>query len=364
MKTKRYGVLIHGAGWVSTQHLAAFQKNPSTQVLAISSRRLESARRRGEDAGLKEIAFYDDFAKALEHPGIDLVSICTPQYLHCANVVAAARAGKHLVIEKPLGNSLEEVRAMRDAVAEAGVKTVVSFVLRWNPLFCSLKRLMAEGAVGTPYYVETDYLHHVGSYWSGWGDTCSLEKGRNAMLVGGCHAVDALRWFASTGQHAAAHPTEVYGYAGGYRKDRAEEYNPYTNRWATGAPPMEYDGLEVLLVRFDNGVLGKVSVNFDCILPYRFPVRVFGDRGSIFDNRLWSPGRQDSNDWMEVSGVCPDSADVAHHPFQAQIDHFVECLAQNVESHCNLEDALKTHEVIFAAQECYRTGRPVKLPLA
>jgi predicted dehydrogenase len=363
MKSRRYGVLVHGAGWVSTQHIAAFQKNPSTQVLAISSRRLESARLRGEEAGLKEVVYYDDYAQALQHPGVDIVSICTPQYLHCANVLAAAQAGKHLVIEKPLGNSLEELRMMRKAVAEAGVKTLVSFVLRWNPLFCALKALMAEGAVGTPYYVETDYLHHVGSFWSGWGDTCTVEKGRNAMLVGGCHAVDALRWFASSGEFSAANPVEVFGIAGGYRKGKTEEYNPYTNHWSANALPMEYDGLEVLLVKFDNGVFGKVSVNFDCIMPYRFPVRIFGDQGSIFDNRIWSHKYPGQKDWVELPDLSPDSGDVTHHPFQAQMDHFVECLEKNVESHCSLEDALKTHEVIFAAQECYRTGRPVRLSL-
>ena len=59
----------------------------------------------------------------------------------------------------------------------------------------------------------------------------------------------------------------------------------------------------------------------------------------------------------------PDSSDVEHHPFQGQIDHFVECLRGGVESHCNLDDAIQTHEVVFAALECYKTGRPVRLPL-
>jgi predicted dehydrogenase len=52
---------------------------------------------------------------------------------------------------------------------------------------------------------------------------------------------------------------------------------------------------------------------------------------------------------------------VSHHPFQAQIDHFVECLQNDIESHCNLADAMKTHQVVFAALECYETGQPVRL---
>jgi predicted dehydrogenase len=363
MKTRRFGVLIHGAGWVSTQHIAAFQKNPQTQVLAISSRKIESARLRACESGLGDVALYDHYEQALAHPGVDIVSICTPQQYHCANVVQAAGAGKHLVIEKPIGNSLAEMQAMRKAVAATGVKSVVSFVLRWNPLFRMIKTLMADNALGRPYYVEVDYLSQVGSWWSGWRDTCGKESGISAMLVAGCHAIDALRWFADPGETAAANPVEVYAVSGGYRKGRRDEFNPITNRWIQNAPLMEYDGLEVALVKFDNGALGKVATNFDCVMPYRFPVRIFGDRGSLLDNRIWShkfPGQQD---WIELPALCPDSSDVTHHPFQAEIDHLVECIEEDRESHCNLEDAIKTHEVVFAAQECYRTGRPVRLPL-
>ena len=61
--------------------------------------------------------------------------------------------------------------------------------------------------------------------------------------------------------------------------------------------------------------------------------------------------------------ILPDSSDVTHHPFQEEIDHFVDCLERGVESHCNLEDAVKSHEIVFAAQRCYETQQPVQLPL-
>ena len=361
MSKKTYGVLINGAGWVCTQHIAAFQNNPATRVVAISSRSLASAQQRAAAAGLKDAVCYDDFSQALRHPGVDIVAVCTPQHVHCENVLAAAKAGKHLLIEKPVGNSPAELRRMRDAVRRAGVKTVVGFVLRWNPLFRTLKAMSADGAFGKVYSVEADYLSHNGSWWSGWADTCTAKNGVSAMLVAGCHAVDALRWFAGRGEFEAANPVEVFAIAGGYRKGRTTEFNPFKNAWVKNAPPMEYDGLEMALVKFDNGVIGKVSVNFDCVMPYRFPIRIFGDRGTVFDNRVWShkfPGQQN---WVELPAIQPESSDVSHHPFQAEVDHFVECLQRDVESHCNLEDALRTHEVAFAALECYRTRRPVRL---
>lgn len=126
---------------------------------------------------------------------------------------------------------------------------------------------------------------------------------------------------------------------------------------------MEYPGLEMVLVKFSNGVLGKVSANFECIQPYMFPIEIFGDKGSVKNNRIWShkyPGQQD---WKTIDAVPPDLSDVSHHPFQAQADHFIECLESETESHANLENAAKSHEIIFAAQEFYRKGVPVKLPL-
>lgn len=352
-----------GAGWVSTQHIAAYVHNPHTEVVAICDRRVEQARQRAAEAKLADAAIYDDLAKALRHPGVDIVSICTPQHVHCQQVLAAAEAGKHILVEKPIGISLDELRTMRRAVRQAGVRTVAGFVLRWNPLFQMLKGLLADKALGNPYYVETDYLSYNGSWWSGWNDARTVAQGVSAFLVGGCHAIDALRWFAATGQFEAATPVEVYAVAGGRRKGTGREYHPAANAWIEGAPPMEYDGLEVALVKFSNGVLGKVSVNAECIMPYRFPIRIFGDRGSVFDNRIWSQKFAGQTGWVELPTVLPDSSNVGHHPFQAEIDHLVDCVREGRESHCNLADAIKTHEVAFAALESAKTNRPVRLPL-
>ena len=358
------GVLIHGAGWVAGQHAAAFQHNPHTRIVAVSSRTLAGAQRRIAESALgPDVAAYDDLGRALAHPGVDIVCVCTPQHLHCEHTMAAVAAGKHVGIEKPVANSIEELHRMREAVRLAGVRTVVSFVLRWNPLFQTIKRMIADDALGQPYYVEADYLSHNGSWWSGWSDGRTLAQGVSAMLVAGCHAVDALRWFAAAGEFEAATPVEVFAMRGGYRKGSSREYQPQTHRWQEGALPMEYDGLEVLLVKFSNGALGKVSANMDCIMPYRFPLRIFGTKGSVFDNRVWSHKFPGQTGWVELPCIQPDSSDVRHHPFQAQMDHFVECIRAGHESHCNLENVIQTHEVVFAALRSYETGKPVRLPL-
>ena len=363
MPDKKLKVLIQGAGWVSTQHIRAFKANPYTEVVAICSRRLESCKIRADEAGLENIAFYTNYDEALKHDGINIVSICTPQHFHAENAIAAAEAGKHIVIEKPIANSPAEMKAMKKAVKEAKVKTVVSFVLRWNPLFQTIKKLIADNALGDLYYVETDYQSNIASWWSGFEVARRKETGVSAFLVGGCHAVDATRWFAARGEYQAAKPVEVFAYSGGWRKGSDVEYDYYAQVWHKGMPVLEYDGLEVALIKFDNGILGKVSVNFDSIMPYTFPIEVFGDKGTIKDNRLWSHKFPGQKNWVTIPTILPDTADVTHHPFQGEIDHFADCILSDKESHSNLEDAILTHEVAFAALRCYETRQPVKLPL-
>jgi len=360
---KKLGVLIHGAGWVSTQHIKAFQTNPNTKIVGICSRRLESCQLRAEEAALDGILLTTDFEEALKRDDVDIVSVCTPQHIHMENTIAAAEAGKHIVIEKPIANSMEEIKAMLDAVKKAGVKTVVSFVLRWNPLFQTIKKMIADDALGKLYFVETDYQSNIASWWSGFEFARRKDTGISAAVMAGCHAIDTLRWFAGEGEYKAATPVEVFAYSGGWRKGSDIEYDYTTRTWKKGAPPLEYDGLEVILVKFENGILGKVSVNFDSIMPYTFPIEIFGDRGSVKDNRIWSHKFPGQTGWVEIPAILPDTAEVTHHPFQGQMDHFVECILEDKESHCNLEDAIISHEIAFAALQCYETGQPVKLPL-
>ena len=91
MKGRTYGVLVVGAGWVSTQHVAAYANNPCTTVVAICDCSRDKAKQRIREARLAGVAVYEDIETALEHPDVDVVLICTPQHVHCRHAVAAAR---------------------------------------------------------------------------------------------------------------------------------------------------------------------------------------------------------------------------------------------------------------------------------
>lgn len=347
MGTKEHGVGIVGTGWVSSEYIRAFQSNSHTRVAAICSRSKERGEAKAREFGLREVQIYTDYQKMLENSDLDIVCLCSPNFLHAEQTIQAAKAGRNVVIEKPVALNLKDLKRMRNAVRRAKIKTVVGFVLRWNPLFETIKSMIENDFVGNVFYVEADYQDNIGPWLHGWDWTRRMDTGGGTFLVGGCHAMDAIRWFAGRKRFEAEDIVEVSAYSGGYRKGR----------------DLEWDGFSVALVKFRNGALGKVSSNNDCVMPYGFPVSIFGNKGTIKDNRIWSHKFLGQKGWVQIPTILPDSGEVTHHPFQGEVDHFVECIIYDRNSHCDLESAINTHEACIATMLSSEENRPIKLPL-
>src|SRR3990170_28668 len=133
----KLGVGLCGVGWCGAQHVQAFQKNPHTEVTWLfgggdEQRTRASAARHHVDLPHARIA--TRYEELLAAPDVDIVSIASPNHLHADQAVAAAEAGKHILLEKPTGLTMPELIRIRDAVRRAGVRTIVSFELRYNPL--------------------------------------------------------------------------------------------------------------------------------------------------------------------------------------------------------------------------------------
>ena len=124
---KVLGAAIFGAGWVAGEHARAYQKCERTQLVAVGSRKLESARKCAEYGGAPGAFVTTDFDALLARPDVDLVSITTPPDLHPELTIKAAKAGKHVCLEKPIALDWKSCLEMQKAVKQARVKTVVSF---------------------------------------------------------------------------------------------------------------------------------------------------------------------------------------------------------------------------------------------
>jgi len=339
---KTLGVGIVGTGWVSGEHIKAFERNPHTQVRGILSREQERARAKAQEYGLSHARPHTELRTLLDDPEIDIVSICTPHHLHAPQGIECARAGKHILMEKPIALDLESLQALDEAVREAGVRTVVSFVLRWNPLFDLIKTALADGLIGNVYYAEVDYMHGIGPWYKQYEWNIKKEIGGSSLLTAGCHAVDGLRWFL---QREAV---EVCAYA------NVSPLNPLR---------YEYEPNSVTIIKFADGTIGKVASLVECVMPYVFNIEIFGDQGTIRNNQFFSRRWPGQTSWATIPTILPDSGDVAHHPFQGEIDHLVDCILNGTESHCSIADAVKTHEICLATEIAAQEGRPVKLPL-
>ena len=156
-----------------------------------------------------------------------------------------------------------------------------------------------------------------------------------------------MRWFASG--PAGNEVVEVFAYNVPHMGDN---------------PDWGYDPTTVMVCKFKDGTVGKTASILDCKMPYQFNVDVVGTKGTIRDNRLWSetllPGQ---TNWAAVPTILPDSGDVTHHPFNGQIEAFVAGILDGKAVLPDLDDAVKTHEILFAADRSAETGKPVKLPL-
>ena len=98
-------------------------------------------------------------------------------------------------------------------------------------------------------------------------------------------------------------------------------------------------------------------------MPYVFNVELFGDKGTIRNSDIFSTNWPGQRGWATIPTVEPDSGDVSHHPFQQEVNHFIECIERDVESHASVADAVKTHELCLAADLSAAENRPVSLPL-
>ena len=329
----KLGAAIIGCGWVAEEYVKAFEKDERSEVRTLVSRNPANAERYRRQYGLK-CSIETDASKMLEQKDVEIVVVCTPHNVHTQYVVDAAEARKHVIIEKPVALTAEDVCKQREAVRKNKVKTIVSFVLHWNPLLMTIDRLIEQDVFGNIFMVEVDYMHRIWVLkWYG-----SLEKSGTALLTAGCHAIDALRWFA---------------------RSRVKEVSAYQVKTEN---PAEYPGTISINLKFEDGKIGRSYTTFDAKMPYRFNIGIYGTEGTLRNNELFAPKLfPGQNNFMKIPCVLPDSGEVTHHPFQGEVSHFLDCIINDQKPYPDLDDAALTQAVCFAADKSAESGTPVSV---
>jgi predicted dehydrogenase len=286
---------------------------------------------------------YQKYEDLLADPSIDVVSICSFPKDHADQAVLAARAGKHIILEKPMALSWEDCQRIEKAVRDAGVQFCICFECRFSNQLQSTKAILDEGLLGRVHYAEVDYYHGIGPWYGQYRWNTRRDQGGSALLTAGCHALDAL---------LLCMEGEVESVTSISTQSESPVFTAY-----------EYPTTSVTLVRFQDGRIGKCAAVVDCFQPYYFHTHLVGSEGSLLDNKLHSNKLlSDKSHWSELSMKLLDSGDVSDHPYTAQFQAFFDALDRNEEMPLTgLTSALRTHRVLFAADAAAASRTPVKL---
>jgi len=345
MDQKRTNVGVVGYGWAATAHIDAINATRQGRVTAIcSSRPLDEAQLATRHGG--PVKAFRDLAAMLADPSIDVIDITSLPSLHRDQAVAAARAGKHVILEKPMANSPQEVRDIVQAAADHGVHGCVCFECRFSSQFQVTKAVLDQGLLGRLHYGEVDYYHGIGPWYGQFRWNVGRKDGGSALLTAGCHALDALLLLMGGPDNPVESVTSLSTRSG------SDIFAPY-----------EYDTSSVTILKFRDGAVGKTAAIVDCLQPYYFHTHLVGSEGSLLDDRFHSSRlHTDKGRWSHLSMKMLDSGDVSDHPYQAQFQAFFDALDRGEDMPLtSFREAASTFDVIFAADEsAARGGVPVK----
>lgn len=185
MKTLRVGLI--GAGGIGAHHAARYKQVENAVLTAVVDVDRERAAKVAEENGIPHV--FTSYEEALRSGEFDAVDICLPTWLHAEVSIAAAKAGKHILCEKPMATTLEEADAMIAAAEEAGVVLMIAQCRRYDNFWGTVRRALAEGAIGRPV-VWRDISGHYGPGPAWFYDR---HKGLGPLVDGAIHNYDFAR---------------------------------------------------------------------------------------------------------------------------------------------------------------------------
>lgn len=341
---KPYNVGIIGYGWAATAHIAAINSTGLAKVTSILSSRPLDDRELSAKYGhpVKSFTRLKDF---LAQPDMDVVDITGYPWEHTKSALAAAAAGKHFILEKPIALSWRDCVAVDAAVRRNKVRTCVCFEVRYSGQFLTIKSVLDNGLLGRVHYGEVDYYHGVGPWYGQYRWNVKKKGGGSSLLSAGCHALDALLLCMGG---------EVETVTSLNTRSSHKYFKAY-----------EYPTTTTSLIQFKDGRVGKCASVIDCFQPYYFHVHLVGSEGSLLDGKIHTNklAALNKKNWSQLSIHPIDSGDVADHPYQTQFEAFFKALAEGKDMPLtSFADALQSHRVIFAADKSAASGgKPVKL---
>lgn len=338
---KKIGVGVIGAGGWGELHLETYAYDKRVELAAVCDTNKERAQKVAQKYGIGR--FYTDFNQLLNDEKIKAVSIVTPDFSHTEIAIGAIRAGKDVLIEKPMATSVEDCEKIISEIKKAKVKFMVDFHNRWNPIFFKSRESIQKGQLGLPLliYLRLNDTIAVPTEWLAWAGRSSA-----AWFIGS-HSIDLVRWLFED---------EV-------KKVYAVSRSNVLKKMGIDTP----DFFEVIL-EFKKGGVGVVE---NCwILPKSTPsiidfkCEIIGSEGAVYldgsHHRAMQKYIKDEAKYPDVL-VRPVIYGKPMGFAVESIRHFIDCLVSGETPQAGPEDGLAVTRIICAVNKSTQAGEPVKV---
>jgi len=334
------GIAIVGAGKAGTNLAQAFAACPGAAVVRVVSRTDASARRLAEALGIDRCGTRLD--EALADADVHAVVVATPDKLHAEQAIAAARAGRHVLCEKPMCRTEAEAEAMTAAASDAGVTLMVGFVERWNQPCVEAKARIDAGEIGTPVMILARRCHPKALVRG--RDWLNDDETGGVLNYAGTHNIDLVCWLM------ADQPERVYAEMG----QLVLEGRNFTD-------------CVVMTFRFARGGIATLYESF--AYPHPYPhgvdrsVEVLGTEGALMVDFMRQPLAVHASEGYKLadSVTWPRRGAQLGGAIAAEAEHFVRAIREGTPVQTPGETGLLTIRLANAAREACRTGRAVSV---
>lgn len=352
MTENKVRVAIIGAGTVARDNqIPAFLKCENAQVAAVFDRHLDRAQALCTRFGIPKA--YDKYEDVLSDADIDCISICTGNVSHESLAVAAAKAGKHILCEKPMAISVQEAENMKRAADENGVTFMMAFVNRFRQESIMLSELREAGRFGDIYHARCGWIRRRGTP-SGWF-TDKSKSGGGAVLDIGVHVID-LTWYLM----GRPKPVLVTGVT--HRHIGSYETRSVKGWAAAGAKNGVFDNEEAAsaLIRFENGASMSVDISWAINgREEKMFSKIYGTKGGACFRPLELYGEEDGFLTDTVPVLVPE--DSWQPAFERETAHFVNCILEGKKPISPAEDGLTVQRMLNAIYDSDRLGSAISL---
>ena len=343
-ETLKVGLI--GAGGIAEQHgigwLANADRAEIVAVADVSPVRAAQFASRFTDGARS----YHGIEALIADDEVEAVDICLPHHLHTEAIIAAARAGKAILCEKPLCTTMEDAALINTALEESGVTFMMAHNQLFQPSLIEARRLLATGVLGTPYIVRSvEVFQNQGASEAEAAADLVTGESRWAwrsdpVRMGGGELLD-------TGWHASYRLLAL-------ADSRPLEVTAKLDRFLLTDLPGEDTG--VLLVRFESGVLGEILTSWAFTTVNGWHYEVMAEHGSIAGNVHLTAHRLHAWDYPAEQRNKPT------HTFTVEITHFLDVVQRGVPNLAPFSTGARVLQLTRAAYQSAELGRPVALP--